>query len=366
MKIGALRKIIKLRWAFVVLSLALVGTILTVNFAGRDAPVGSDVRGNRGDSLSPSAVEGDSDQSLSPSPAVGRDDSLPSFPPVTCRRGSTRLSFISTRDGSEEIYALDIRRPDDVRRITRLPGIVQDQTWSPDGRRFAYRWFHPATQSLGVYVANADGSNPKLLVDNGTTPAWSPDGRLIAYTMNYAIWVVDVNNALKGDLSTAHLLVRPHGELGQAEYPVWSPDGNRLLFNGLHNGSFDIWTVEADGSGLRDLTPQPSLEYSATWSPDGSEIVFGSNRASESQLGGDIFAVDVETRKIRRLTAEQGGNYAPAWSPDGRWIAFNSNRDGNTEIYIMRPNGTGQRRLTTAPQDDIFAVWVGDCRDRPK
>jgi TolB protein len=213
-------------------------------------------------------------------------------------------------------------------------------------------------------VANADGSNVKLLVNHGVTPAWSPNGRLIAYTMNYAIWVVDVNKALKGDLSTAHVLVRPHDELGQAEYPVWSPDGKRLLFNGLRNGSFDIWTVEADGSGLRDLTPQPSLEYSASWSPDGSRVVFGSNRGSESEEGGHIFAVDVETRRIRRLTADPGGDYAPAWSPDGRWIAFNSTRDGNTEIYIMRPDGTGQRRLTTDPRDDIYAVWVGDCRAR--
>jgi TolB protein len=328
----------------------LLGTVLAASLGAAALALRDDGQHLRG-----------ADRPHKPKPTTIGGAATPTVP-VTCTSASTRLSFISTRNGQEEIYVLDIRRPARVTRVTRLAGIVQDQTWSPDGRRLAFRWFQPRDQTVGVYIANADGSNVKLLVDHGVTPAWSPDGRLIAYAMPGAsISVIQVEEALKGDRSAARLVVRPHDELGQAEYPVWSPDGRRLLFSGLRGGSFDIWAVDADGTHLRDVTPQPSLEYGATWSPDGTHIVFGSDRESSSQFGGDIFAMNADGTQLHRLTANQGGNYAPAWSPDGQWIAFNSNRDGNTEIYIMRPDGSDQQRLTEQSQEDVAAVWVGGC-----
>jgi TolB protein len=357
------------RRPYAVVRLIVVAAMLMGSCTGPDAPDGGGIPDDRRDSPDPSAVEGDRGQSPSPSSAIGSGDSLPPFPPVACGGRSTRISFISERDGTHDIYALDIRHPDDVRRITELPGIVQDQAWSPDGHRFAFRWFRPATERVSVYVAYWDGSSPRLVVDQAATPEWSPDGTELAFANlrpgKRGIWVVNVAEALAPSHPTVHRVTRTEDTTPE-EYPTWSPDGKRLLFSSLRGGTFDIWVVDADGSHLRDMTPQPSLEYSATWSPDGSEIVFGSDRTAETEGGGDIFAVDVETRKIRQLTADHGGNYAPAWSPDGRWIAFNSNRDGNTEIYIMRPDGTDQRRLTTAPQDDVFAVWVGDCGGRSK
>jgi len=60
---------------------------------------------------------------------------------------------------------------------------------------------------------------------------------------------------------------------------------------------------------------------------------------------------------VRRVTDTEAANGGPAWSPDGRWIVFNSDRDGNSEIYIMRPDGSGQRRLTNHPASDVHATW---------
>jgi Tol biopolymer transport system component len=280
---------------------------------------------------------------------------------VTCATPSTRLSFVSFRQGGQEIHVLDLRRPHKVTRVTRLPWAVGDPAWSPDGRWLAFRWFRPRTESVGIYVAKADGSGVRLLADGGLTPDWSPDGRQIAYAgAGQGISVLDVKSALKGTDSASATLVEP---TFQQEYPVWSPDGTRLLFAGHQGGSYDIWVVNADGTGLCNLTPAPSLEYGASWSPDRTEIVFGSDRDGGPQEGGDIYVIEADGTNLRRLT-RGGGNWGPAWSPDGRWIAFNSTRHGNSEIYIMRPDGTDQRRLTFKRKFDGKVVWVGECSPR--
>lgn len=194
------------------------------------------------------------------------------------------LSFVSDRSGRKQICALDVRRPADVVRITRLPGHVFDTTWSPDARRFAFRWFRPKDDSVGVHVSEADGSDVDLVADGGVTPAWSPDGRYIAHAGPEGISIVEADKALSRDSSASRALARTDPGSPQ-EYPQWSPDGHRLVFSGYaSNGSYDIWGIDSDGGGLRDLTPRPSLGYGATWTPDGKRIMFGSSGRSWAKL----------------------------------------------------------------------------------
>jgi TolB protein len=287
-------------------------------------------------------------------------------PAAPCAR-STKLSFVSERSGREQIYLLDIRHAQRVTRVTRLPGFVGYPTWSPNGRRLAFMWLRPGATTPGIYVAESNGPTVRLLVDQAGSPAWSPNGQLIAYTRLRAntrgISVVHVERALRGERSAIRDLTRVNPAIPE-EWPAWSPDGKRIAFTSQRSGSSDIWVLDRDGSHLRNLTPQPSLEAVATWSPDGKQIVFGSDRAAHSQFGGDLFRMNADGGNVRRLTFSSGpkGNYGPAWSPDGRWIAFNSQRDGNSEVYLMRPDGTRQRRVTYQPRGDAFVTWVGGCR----
>jgi TolB protein len=115
-------------------------------------------------------------------------------------------------------------------------------------------------------------------------------------------------------------------------------------------------THRSGGTGLERLTDHLAYDNQAAFSPDGKQIVFVSTRASGT---ANLWILDAITRKARPLTSGQGGDFRPAWSSDGKWIAFSSDRGSDlpvakgrwkrlqlADIYIIRPNGTGLKRIS--------------------
>jgi Tol biopolymer transport system component len=129
---------------------------------------------------------------------------------------------------------------------------------------------------------------------------------------------------------------------GPASDPVWSPDGRMLAFV-RRNTRLGVYVVNADGSGVRNLTPKPmGAAYAApAWSPDGRKIAFASERDGNSE----IYLMDADGSDQRNLTLNLAYDGDPAWSPDGRKITFVSNRDGRYAVYVMNADGSGQRSL---------------------
>jgi len=136
----------------------------------------------------------------------------------------------------------------------------------------------------------------------------------------------------------------------------FSADGKWIVFTSERGGSADIYRVHADGSGVERLTEGPSYDDQAALSPDGSTLAFVSTRDGGT---ANVWLLDLAHREYTNLTKNAGGNFRPSWSPDGQWISFSSGRDtkpGRAEpswellqsvaIYIVRPDGTGLRRLT--------------------
>ena len=150
---------------------------------------------------------------------------------------------------------------------------------------------------------------------------------------------------------------RPLVGLGEIDYdPVWSPDGQSIVFTSDRNGSADLYRVKPDGSGLERLTDSTAYDDQAAFSPDGKQLVFVTTRNGGT---ADLWTLDLQTKKAKALTSGAGGDFRPAWSPDGTWIAFSSDR-GSTmpmghgrwehlqlaDVYLVHPDGTALKRIT--------------------
>jgi probable HAF family extracellular repeat protein len=118
----------------------------------------------------------------------------------------------------------------------------------------------------------------------------------------------------------------------------------------------EIWTMNADGTGLQELTQPPYTNTNPVWSPDGTKIAFRSERDGV----GQVYVMNADGTGQTRLTTSGAVDEQPSWSPDGSKIAFTSWRDGHAQIYVMNADGTNQTRLTNNPAIDYQPNWSPD------
>jgi Tol biopolymer transport system component len=156
--------------------------------------------------------------------------------------------------------------------------------------------------------------------------------------------------------------------VGPTGAAVRSPEAGGLIAF-VRDG--DIFTIANDGTGLRRLTRHPNREDDLSWSPDGARIAFvrhvtvGFDRV-EPVTQPAIFVVDANGTGLRRLSPKGAHDEDPVWSPDGRSLAFARSADVvdglETDIWVMNADGTNARRLTRHPVLDRDPVWSPDGR----
>jgi len=150
------------------------------------------------------------------------------------------------------------------------------------------------------------------------------------------------------------------------DHPRWSPDGTKILFqsdrDNPETGNADIYIMNANGSGQTRLTTDAADDSAAVWSPDGTKLVFQSLR---NGLYYQVYVMNADGTNQLNKSNGIAADYQPSWSPDGAKIAFASERDhaGRPSVYVMNANGLNQTRLTftSEPFRDEQPAWSRDA-----
>lgn len=256
--------------------------------------------------------------------------------------------YVVNSDGSAERQLTFAARPGEFSRVPDL---------APDGTRLVFQGNREA-EGRGLYVMSCSGGDVARVVEGEAgAPAWSPDGRHIAFTQSGSIFIVaaDGSNARKIE-----------GPPDSSFYPAWSPDGSQIAFVARGAVTWEIFAVELGSGSVRQLTRTTEENISSqgpAWSPDGSQIAF--DRVRDGNF--DIYVINADGTGMVQLTHDQGVDARPAWSPDGRSIVFHSTRDrpagasgddrSYLELYVMSANGSNVRRLTANRYFDGHPDW---------
>ncbi len=273
------------------------------------------------------------------------------LPTSTPFGGGKRIAFVSSRDGNEEIYGMNIDGTD-LTNLTHSPANDSIPAWSPDGKRIAFESNRDGNWE--IYTMNYDGSGQTRLTSNSFEdhdPDWSPDGMHIVFHSNrtdgvFRIWVMNADGSGQTPLTlTKGSTIDWAGS--------WSPDGKCIAYASLVNGKGQIFVMNVDGSDRVNLTNHPSHNSVPHWSPDGTRIVFYSERDGNRE----VYVMNAAGSQVIRLTNHRATDYLATWSPDGKHLVFTSERDGNPDIYMMNPDGTDVTHLVSHSGDDFNPVW---------
>jgi TolB protein len=267
------------------------------------------------------------------------------------RAGSDTIAFVRYARGSYAIFVMSARGGS-ARRLSAPPAVrpspqrqfFQDApTWSPDGKSIAFA--SDRDGRYGVYVMRADGTHTRLLSVSSAgdlAPAWSPDGRLIAFSRaTKGLYVIGVDGRGATELT--------HAPNVKDTDPAWSPDGTRIVFVRHEPGiGSALFLIRKDGRGLCELTSFTTSVDAPAWSPDGRKLAYSTGDGR----GFGIAVVNANGTGLRTLTP-QGLDFHPAWSPDGHQIAFAR----EATLYVMNQDGSHIRRLTPLRAIDGNPAW---------
>lgn len=239
----------------------------------------------------------------------------------------------------------------DQRRDTSVPGL-RTGSWSPDGKKVIF--YKEGDESETPYLADSDGSNEIKLPFLARSIDWSPDSSKLAFQSGKSN-----SDIFLYTLSTGRVTELVTGPTFEAD-PSFSPDGKNIVFVSDRDGNAEIYIQNLDGSDLRRLTNHPAHDEFPTFSPDGTQIAFNSNREEENF---DVYLMNSDGNGVRRLTNwKSEEEIRPGcWSADGTRIVLLSNKDGKSNIYVMETEPFAPKEVLADGANDLnFPVYSPD------
>lgn len=263
----------------------------------------------------------------------------------------SKLAFVGKKKGQKELFLSDYDGFG-CRQLTSDQGIALLPRWSPRGDKIVYTSYRQGSPM--IYLRDLKSGNDKRISARkglNIGAVWSPDGQRLAVTLSYKdnpdIYLMDLNG---------NIIKQVTDHWGIDVSPTFSPDGTRIAYVSNRSGSPQIYIKDLQNQRDERLTYEGKYNTSPQWSSR-NRIVF----SGMDDGGFDIFSINADGSDLRKLTADSRNNEDPCWSPDGRYIVFSSTREGGYHLYLMNANGQNQRRLTynqdmeeTSPSWSVF------------
>ncbi|SET00729.1 TolB protein [Methanococcoides vulcani] len=218
--------------------------------------------------------------------------------------------------------------------------------WSPDGQLITY------SSEQAIWVMNADGSDQTRVYDTIAwegEPSFSSDGKFIYYATEhvqpFSSKFISIRVVELADKSNTSQIT----ENADKREPVMSPDGTKIAYLSKVSGNYDIWVMNPDGSESKQITDSASDEGAPSWSPEGEMLAYS--------LEGNLWTVELSNRVPVILRNDTFENTHPVFNPDGSKIVFASDRSGNSDIWVMNSNSLGIEQITFENSTQIYPAW---------
>jgi Tol biopolymer transport system component len=305
----------------------------------------------------------------------------------------THIAFVSWRDSDDPDYCQDgecnfevyVMNSDgsEQRNLTDHEAEDWSPSWSIDGSQIAFVSLrdeprHPSecgdSCNSEIYVMNQDGSNVVRVSDN-RVPDWSPVWRppisaplLAIPTATQSQPMVEIGGGrnqivywAQSDSSVDIYLVNLQGErenptvIGEGQSADWSPDGSKIVFvDSVSDEMDELFIMNSDGSGRRQITESESGSWDPAWSPDGDSIAFSRGRSG-------IYIYELRNDTEQLVLEGDDDYYFPSWSPDGKQIAFLTNRGQLVStLMVIDRDGSNPRVISGSANWSSPPDWSPD------
>jgi Tol biopolymer transport system component len=264
--------------------------------------------------------------------------------------------YLMNADGSE-------------RRLVSSPEEIHAMApaWAPDRCRIAYQSFTKEGND-DIYMITADGKTVQQLTNDpawDVFPDWSPDGKQISFISNRG----GIRNLFVMDADGKNVRQVTKYEKNGIDWTDWSPLGDEIAFS-YHSDPDDgigprIFAIHPDGSGLRQMVPSDgdNSAVEPAWSPDGKKIYFVSNKTGEIEIW-EINSDGSGLRQISHWNYEIKYTHSLHVSPDGTQLAFygvpldaDLVKQFNQAIFVVNVDGSGLTDITLSPGQEEWLDW---------
>lgn len=261
----------------------------------------------------------------------------------------TKIVFVSRVGRFKDLFVMELDGSN-LKQITRDRGLALSPAWSPAGDRIVYTSY--LTRSPELYLTSINGGNPLRITKRPGLELgaeFDPKGSSLAAAAS----VRGISKIAQFDLKGRILrMLTDSGSIDVS--PSWSPDGSQITFVSNRGGGPQIYTMSSSGGNVKRISfTQSSYCTSPAWSPKGDKITFTCRNG-----GNQVYVSNTDGSSVSQVTFG-GNNEDPSWSPDGRFLVFSSNfgRGGAMNIGILSLLGGAPRQISHAKSEDSQPAW---------